>query len=70
MSEERMIPVVATDIVTCTTRTFPSLIDAVTWLQVLGGKKNASPSHICECCRGRLKTAYGYSWEYAEEDEV
>ena len=70
MSEERMIPVIGTDVVTCTTRTFPSLIDAVAWLKVLGGKKNASPSHICECCRGRLKTAYGYSWEYAEEDEV
>lgn len=69
ISEGRKIPVTATDVVTCTTRTFPSLIDAVAWLKVLGGKKDAAPSHICECCRGRIKSAYGYSWEYAEDDE-
>ena len=69
ISEGRKIPVVATDIVTCTQRTFPSLIDAVAWLKVLCGEKNAAPSHICECCRGRIKTAYGYEWSYAEEDE-
>ena len=68
ISEARKIPVVGTDIVTCTTRTFPSLIDAVAWLKVLGGEKNAAPSHICECCRGRLKTAYGFTWEYVKEE--
>ena len=70
ISEARKIPVVGTDVVTCTTRTFPSLIDAVAWLKVLGGEKNAAPSHICECCRGRLKTAYGFSWSYADEEEA
>lgn len=65
----KMKPVVATDIVTCTTRIFPSMVDAVTWLKVLCGEKNAAPSHICECCRGRIKSAYGYEWSYAEEDE-
>lgn len=65
----KMKPVEGTDIVTCTTRTFPSMVDAVAWLKVLGGEKNAAPSHICECCRGRLKTAYGYSWEYVEEED-
>ena len=68
ISEARKIPVTGTDVVTCATRTFPSLVDAVAWLKVLGGEKNASSSHICECCRGRLKTAYGYSWEYAEDE--
>ena len=22
--------------------------------------------HICDCCNGRLKTAYGYKWKYKE----
>lgn len=22
--------------------------------------------HICECCNGKLKTAYGYKWKYKE----
>lgn len=24
----------------------------------------ANPAHICACCKGRLKTAYGYVWRY------
>ena len=27
------------------------------------------PSNISACCRGKLKTAYGYIWRYADEDE-
>ena len=66
ISEGRKIPVMGTDVVTCTTRTFPSLVDAVSWLKS-NGCENAAPSHVCECCRGRIKSAYGYSWAYAEE---
>lgn len=47
---------------------FKGLSDAVEWLKS-NGCETAASSHICECCRGRLKTAYGYSWEYANEDE-
>lgn len=25
------------------------------------------PSNICACCKGRLKTAYGYVWRYYAE---
>lgn len=25
-----------------------------------------SNSNICNCCRGKQKTAYGYKWQYAE----
>ena len=64
----KMKPVEGTDVVTCTTRTFPSMVDAAEWLKS-NGCENAAPSHICECCHNRLKSAYGYSWEYAEEDE-
>ena len=70
ISEGRKVPVVGTDVVTATTRVFPSLLDAVAWLKVLCGEKNAAASHICECCRGRIKSAYGFSWRYAEEEEI
>ena len=23
--------------------------------------------HICDCCKGKYKTAYGYKWKYAKE---
>ena len=25
-----------------------------------------SNGNICNCCRGKQKTAYGYKWQYAE----
>lgn len=39
---------------------FDSLIDAAHFLGI-----NCS-GHICSCCKGKLKTAYGYKWEYAQ----
>ena len=30
---------------------------------------NVSPSHISECCRGKLKTSGGYHWAYYEDEE-
>lgn len=68
ISESRKIPVSATDVVTANVKVFPSLIDAVSYLKSIG-HENAAPSHICECCRGRLKSAYGFSWSYAKEEE-
>lgn len=41
-------------------KTFGSLIDAAYYLKV-----NKS-CHIVACCKGRLKTAYGYKWEYTK----
>lgn len=66
VSEGRKVSVVGTDVVTAKTRVFPSMIDAVEWLKV-NGERNAAASHICECCRGRIKTAYGYEWSYCKE---
>lgn len=40
---------------------FGSLIDAAHYV---GASKS---SHICSCCKGRLKSAYGYVWRYANE---
>ena len=68
ISEGRKIPVVATDIVTCTQRTFPSMVDAAEWLKENGYPK-AAPSHICDCCLERLVKAYGYVWSYCEGEE-
>lgn len=42
-------------------KTFGSLIDASKYLNI-----NKS-CHICSCCKGRLKSAYGYIWEYYDE---
>ena len=28
-----------------------------------------SQGHISECCRGELKSAYGYIWKYKEKEE-
>ena len=68
ISEGRKIPISATDVVTAKTRVFRSLVDAASYLKSIGHEK-AAPSHICECCRGRIKSAYGFLWSYCEEDE-
>lgn len=39
-------------------KTFGSIIDAAKYM---GLEKSC---HICSCCKGKLKTAYGYKWEY------
>jgi hypothetical protein len=43
---------------------FPSLSSAVLWLKKQGHSK-ARDSAICMACRGKLKSAYGYTWGYA-----
>lgn len=43
-----------------TIKEFGSLIDAAKYL----GKKKSSL--IVNCCKGKVKTAYGYKWEYAK----
>lgn len=40
-------------------KTFGSLIDAA---EFVGATRS---SHICACCKGKLKSAYGYIWRYA-----
>lgn len=40
---------------------FGSLIDAARYV---GASKS---SHICSCCKGKLKSAYGYVWRYAND---
>lgn len=46
--------------------TFDSSMDAESWLKGEGFDK-ASQSHVIEVCKGKRKTAYGYSWTYANE---
>lgn len=46
---------------------FKGLSDAADWLKA-NGRDKAAASHIVECCRGRLKSAYGYVWNYCEEE--
>lgn len=38
---------------------FPSISEAARFLGISGGQ------HISQVCSGKLKTAYGYKWEYA-----
>ena len=43
---------------------FESVADA---MRFLGLSKS---SHIIECCKGKLKQAYGYIWKYASLDKI
>ncbi len=47
---------------------FKSILHAVDWLRK-NGHPSAGASHICNCCRGREKSCYGYRWSYVEEEE-
>ena len=33
-------------------------------------KEIYSLQHICECCKGKLKTCGGYHWRYASKEEA
>lgn len=46
-------------------RTFVGAADAARFL----GKKSSGSCDITNCCRGNLKTAYGYIWRYADKKE-
>lgn len=50
------------------TMRFKALSDAAEWLKANGRAKAAS-SHIVECCRGRIKSAYGFIWSYVTEED-
>lgn len=45
-------------------RTFPSSAEAMRWLRENGFPKAAN-QNINDCCRGKLNTAYGFKWRYA-----
>ena len=42
-------------------KTFNSIIDSAKYI----GKNKSC--HIVSCCKGKLKSAYGYIWRYADE---
>ena len=44
---------------------FPAFSDATKWLRA-NGKTKASHSALVNACKGKLKSAYGYSWRYAD----
>jgi hypothetical protein len=44
---------------------FNSAKSAGIWIASTTGMK-ASPSSITKCCKGKVKTAYGYTWAYAD----
>jgi len=45
---------------------FKSISDARDWAASQTGNDKLCPSSIAKCCRGKLKTAYGYQWSYAD----
>ena len=45
---------------------FDSPKHAIDWISRNGYQK-AQAANIVSCCRGRVKTAYGYQWQYAKE---
>ena len=47
-----------------TERVFDSIREACEWLDI---DYDISHGNICACLKGRLKTAYGYHWEYVKE---
>lgn len=47
-----------------TGQVFRSIELARQWIAQINPKASKSP--ICLCCGGRLKSAYGYTWRYAE----
>lgn len=48
--------------------TFSCIQEAVEGLQKLGiGVGAGAKVHICSCCRGRVKSIYGFKWAYAED---
>lgn len=47
---------------------FDSSLDAEMWIKKQGWPK-ASRSAICNCCKGNINTAYGYSWWYQGDNE-
>ncbi|NFT07643.1 hypothetical protein FDF26_11310 [Clostridium botulinum] len=48
---------------------FPKLMDAAEWIKNNTKYKKADYSTINKVCKGRGKTAYGYSWEYKGGDK-
>lgn len=62
MSEFRSIPVKCSNGIT-----FSSGTSAVEWLHSNGYPK-ARDSSICKCCKGQLKTAYGFGWTRLIDD--
>lgn len=48
---------------------FVSAKSGADWLRMNGFAK-AVPSNITQCCRGSVKTAYGFSWKYDAADEA
>ena len=43
---------------------FETACCAKRWLEAIG-KSVASPGKINDCCKGKSKSAYGYTWAYA-----
>ena len=47
-------------------KTFRSIIEAVDWLRE-NGHPNAGASHICNCCKGKERSCYGWKWRYVDD---
>jgi hypothetical protein len=56
---KRSVAVVGIDLI------FESISHARDWAAIQIGSDKVCPSSIAKCCRGKLKTAYGYTWKYA-----
>lgn len=51
-------------------QSFPSAKAAAIALGKITSTSNGASSHIADVCKGKRKTAYGYKWKYAEENEL
>jgi hypothetical protein len=72
VKEARLGPLLAASAAVCAKRVlcvttgevFPSFADAARWVRESNPK--ASHSAIVNACKGKLKSAYGHSWRYAD----
>lgn len=76
VKESRLAPLLAASKAVCARQVrciekdvvFPSVADAERWLQKTSNPK-ASHSAIVNACKGKLRSAYGYRWEYVESKQ-
>lgn len=47
---------------------FNSMAEATDDIKSSKNYKNVSASSICKCCKGKLKSAYGFIWRYHNDD--
>lgn len=62
MAEKLSLPVIGIDCTTGLILEFPSIREA-------SRQTGTDKSHICACCKGKLKSSGGYIWHYLEDQK-